>query len=168
MPHLEGYAEFQGSIAGFADGSYVRPVTTLASDGDEPLFLAEGVFDETDSLLAVPITPDCAAFGIDAEELISAYTVEVPDYDGELTVRMLTEDNGRLYELCDGALNELSYTRDGSRIVFTLENGGSVVLLSAQRGVSFLLPIAAAAVITAGAAALVAVRKKKTAKNKAK
>lgn len=27
-----------------------------------------------------------------------------------------------------GALNELSYTRDGSRIVFTLENGGSVVL----------------------------------------
>ena len=148
-------------------GSYVRPVTTLASDGDEPLFLAEGIFDETDSLLAVPLTPDCAALGIDAEELISAYTVEVPDYEGELTVRMLTEDNGRLYELRDGAFSELSYNRDGSRIVFTLENSGSVVLLSAQRGTTLLLPVAAAGVIAAGTAAFFVVRKKKTAKNKA-
>lgn len=148
-------------------GSYVRPVTTLASDGDEPLLLAEGIFDETDSLLAVPLTPDCAALGIDAEELVSAYTVEVPDYEGELTVRMLTEDNGRLYELRDGALNVLSYTRDGSRIVFMLENGGSIVLLSAQRGTTLLLPVAAAGVIAAGTAAFFVVRKKKTAKNKA-
>ena len=162
--------DFDSSAVYFSmtvEGSYVRPVTTLASDGDEPLFLAEGIFDETDSLLAVPLTPDCAALGIDAEELISAYTVEVPDYEGELTVRMLTEDNGRLYELRDGALSELSYTRDGSRIVFTLENGGSVVLLSAQRGASLLLPVAAAGVIAAGTAAFFAVRKKKTAKNKA-
>ena len=149
-------------------GSYVRPVTTLASEGDEPLFLAEGVFDETDSLLAVPLAPDSAALGIDAEELISAYTVEVPGYDGELTVRMLTEENGRLYELNDGALNELSYNRDGSRIVFTLENGGSVVLLQAQRGTTLLLPVAAAAVIAIGVAAFFVIRKKKAAKNKAK
>lgn len=162
--------DFDSSAVYFSmtvEGSYVRPVTTLASDGDEPMFLAEGIFDETDSLLAVPLTPDCAALGIDAEELISAYTVEVPDYEGELTVRMLTEDNGRLYELRDGALSELSYTRDGSRIVFTLENGGSVVLLSAQRGASLLLPVAAAGVIAAGTAAFFVVRKKKTAKNKA-
>ena len=91
----------------------------------------------------------------------------MPDYEGELTVRMLTEDNGRLYELRDGALSELNYTRDGSRIVFTLENGGSVVLLSAQRGASLLLPVAAAGVIAAGTAAFFVVRKKKTAKNKA-
>ena len=149
------------------DGSYVRPVTTLASDGNEPLFLAEGVFDETDSLLAVPLTPDCAALGINAEELVSAYTVEVPGYDGELTVRMLTEESGRLYKLSGGALNELGYTRDGSRIVFTLENGGSVVLLQAQRGAALLLPIAAAVVVAAGAAAFFVVRKKKAAKNKA-
>lgn len=65
-----------------------------------------------------------------------------------------------------GALNELGYTRDGSRIVFTLENGGSVVLLSAQRGASLLLPVAAAAVVVIGAAAFFVVRKK-AAKNKA-
>ena len=59
-----------------------------------------------------------------------------------------------------GALNELGYTRDGSRIVFTLENGGSVVLLSAQRGASLLLPVAAAAVVVIGAAAFFVVRKK--------
>ena len=160
--------DFDSSAVYFSttvDGSYVRPVTTLASDGDEPLFLAEGVFDETDSLLAVPLTPDYAALGIDEEEPVSAYTVEVPGYDGELTVRMLTEESGRLYELRDGALNELSYTHDGSRIVFTLENGGSIVLLSAQRGITLLLPLAAAAVIAAGVAAFFVVRKKKTAKN---
>ena len=162
--------DFDSSAVYFSttvDGSYVRPVTTLASDGDEPLFLAEGVFDETDSLLAVPLTPDCTALGIDAEELISAYTVEVPGYDGELTVRMLAEESGRLYELRDGALSPLDYTRDGSRIVFTLENGGSVVLLQAQRGASLLLPIAAAVIIAAGAVASFAVRKKKAVKNKA-
>lgn len=108
------------------------------------------------------------ALGIDAEELISAYTVEVPGYDGELTVRMLTEENGRLYELNDGALNELSYNRDGSRIVFTLENGGSVVLLQAQRGTTLLLPVAAAAATAIGVAAFFVIRKKKAAKNKAK
>ena len=162
--------DFDSSAVYFSttvDGSYVRPVTTLASDGNEPLFLAEGVFDETDSLLAVPLTPDCAALGINAEELVSAYTVEVPGYDGELTVRMLTEESGRLYKLSGGALNELGYTRDGSRIVFTLENGGSVVLLQAQRGAALLLPIAVAVVAAAGAAAFFAVRKKKAAKNKA-
>ena len=162
--------DFDSSAVYFSmtvDGSYVRPVTTLASDGNEPLFLAEGVFDETDSLLAVPLTPDCAALGINAEELVSAYTVEVPGYDGELTVRMLTEESGRLYKLSGGALNELGYTRDGSRIVFTLENGGSVVLLQAQRGAALLLPIAVAVVAAAGAAAFFVVRKKKAAKNKA-
>ena len=162
--------DFDSSTVYFSttvDGSYVRPVTTLASEGEEPLFLAEGVFDETDSLLAVPLTPDCAALGIDEDELISAYTVEVPGYDGELTVRMLTEDNGRLCELSDGALSQLDYTRDGSRIVFTLENGGSIVLLSAQRGATLLLPIAAAVIIAAGAAAFFVVRKKKAAKSKA-
>lgn len=162
--------DFDSSAVYFSttvDGSYVRPVTTLASAGDEPLFLAEGVFDETDSLLAVPLTLDCAALGIDADELISAYTVEVPDYDGELTVRMLTENSGRLYELRDGALSPLDYTRNGSRIVFTLENGGSVVLLAAQQGLTPVLPIAAAVVIAAGAAVFFAARKKKTAKNKA-
>ena len=162
--------DFDSSAVYFSmtvDGSYVRPVTTLASDGNEPLFLAEGVFDETDSLLAVPLTPDCAALGINAEELVSAYTVEVPGYDGELTVRMLTEESGRLYKLSGGALNELGYTRDGSRIVFTLENGGSVILLQAQRGAALLLPIAVAVVAAAGAAAFFVVRKKKAAKNKA-
>lgn len=160
--------DFDSSAVYFSmtvDGSYVRPVTTLASDGEEPLFLAEGVFDETDSLLAVPLTPDCAALGIDAEELVSAYTVEVPGYDGELTVRMLTGEGGKLYELRDGALNELSYTRDGSRIVFTLENGGSVVLLSAQRGAVLLLPVAAAVIVAAGVAAFFVVRKKKAVKD---
>lgn len=162
--------DFDSSAVYFSttvDGSYVRPVTTLASEGNEPLFLAEGVFDETDSLLAVPLTPDCAALGINAEELVSAYTVEVPGYDGELTVRMLTEESGRLYKLSGGALNELGYTRDGSRIVFTIENGGSVVLLQAQRGAALLLPIAVAVVVAAGAAAFFVVRKKKAAKNKA-
>ena len=162
--------DFDSSAVYFSmtvDGSYVRPVTTLASDGDESLFLAEGVFDETDSLLAVPLTPDCAALGINAEELVSAYTVKVPGYDGELTVRMLTEESGRLYKLSGGALNELGYTRDGSRIVFTLENGGSVILLQAQRGAALLLPIAVAVVVAAGAAAFFVARKKKAAKNKA-
>ena len=162
--------DFDSSAVYFSttvDGSYVRPVTTLASAGDEPLFLAEGVFDETDSLLTVPLTPDCAALGINADELISAHTVEVPDYDGELTVRMLTENSGRLYGLRDGALSPLDYNRDGSRIVFTLENGGSVVLLAAQQGITPVLPIAAAVVIAAGAAVFFAAGKKKTAKNKA-
>ena len=89
--------------------------------------------------------------------IVFAAALLTVSFDGDETERFPTE-----YD----ALNELSYTRDGSRIVFTLENGGSVVLLSAQRVASLLLPIAVAVVVAAGVAAFFVVRKKKAAKNK--
>ena len=137
-------------------------MTTVATGGEEPLFLAEGSFREGQELLAVPFTPDCAALGMEEDAVLAAYTVKAPGYTGELTVRMRAPEGGRLYVLSDGAAASHSFTRDGSYIVFALENGGSVIYAETER-TEYLWPAigGGAAVIAAAGAYLLFRRKKK-------
>lgn len=138
-----------------------RAVTTVATGGEEPLFLVEGSFREGQELLAVPFTPDCAALGMEEDAVLAAYTVKAPGYTGELTVRMRAPEGERLYVLSDGAAVSHSFTRDGSYIVFALENGGSVIYAETER--TYLWPAigGGAAVIAAAGAYLLFRRKKK-------
>ena len=73
--------------------------------------------------------PDAETLGIDAASILAAYTVRVSGYSEPLTVRMLTSASGSLYTLSEGTLTPLSFTRDGSYIVFRLDNGASIVYL---------------------------------------
>lgn len=114
------------------EGEYIRPVTTISTGEDEPLFLAEGTFRDGQTLLAVPFVPDAETLGIDAASILAAYTVRVSDYSEPLTVRMLTSASGSLYTLSEGTLTPLSFTRDGSYIVFRLDNGASIVYLAQE------------------------------------
>lgn len=59
------------------EGEYIRPVTTISTGEDEPLFLAEGTFRDGQTLLAVPFVPDAETLGIDAASILAAYTVRV-------------------------------------------------------------------------------------------
>lgn len=158
-----GYLHTGYNVGGITvSGRYVRPVTTVATGGEEPLFLAEGSFREGQELLAVPFTPDCAALGMEADAVLAAYTVKAPGYTGEGTVRMRAPEGGRLYVLSDGAAVSHSFTRDGSYIVFALENGGSVIYAETER-TEYLWPAigGGAAVIAAAGAYLLFRRKKK-------
>lgn len=71
--------------------------------------------------------------------------------------------------LSDGAAVSHSFTRDGSYIVFALENGGSVIYAEAER-TAYLWPAigGGAAVIAAAGAYLLLRRKKKTARPRGK
>ena len=62
------------------EGEYIRPVTTISTGEDEPLFLAEGAFRDGQTLLAVPFVPDAETLGIDAASILAAYTVRVSGY----------------------------------------------------------------------------------------
>lgn len=135
------------------EGEFIRPVTTISTGEDEPIFLAEGVFRDGQTLLAAPFTPDAETLGIDPEAVLAAYTVRVSDYSEPVTVRMLTAHTGSLYTLSDNALSPLSYDRDGSYIVFRLDNGASIVYLSKESPRSGWL----IGGIAGGAAALAAV-----------
>ena len=135
------------------EGEFIRPVTTISTGEEEPLFLAEGVFRDGQTLLAAPFTPDGELLGIDPETVLAAYTVRVSDYSEPLTVRMLTAYTGSLYTLSDNALSPLSYDRDGSYIVFRVDNGASIVYLSNESSRSGRL----IGGIAGGAAALAAV-----------
>lgn len=89
-------------------------------------------------------------------------SLNAPGYTGELTVRMRAPEGGRLYVLSDGAAVSHSFTRDGSYIVFALENGGSVIYAETER-TEYLWPAigGGAAVIAAAGAYLLFRRKKK-------
>ncbi len=110
------------------EGKYYAPGSTLSTGEDVPAFLVEGVFYEGQYLSAAPFRTE-----LPEEEVIRTATLTVNDYDDALTVRMQAPEDGILYSVgADGQLEKLSYTRDGSYIVFRLDNGGSLVY--ARRG----------------------------------
>lgn len=143
------------------EGEYIRPVTTISTPEDEPLFLAEGVFRDGQTLIAVPFTPDASVLGDSAGTVLAAYTVRVSDYADPITVRMLTAETGALYTVSDGVLSPVSYTRDGSYIVFRLDNGASVVYLAQDEAKTAWIVGGAAGAVVLAAAVILVIRKKR-------
>ena len=106
-------------------GKYYAPGTTLSTSEDPPLFLAEGVFYEGQSLSAVAWTPPEIQ-----GEVLSAWTLLVNDYDQPLTVRMRTAEDAEVYVPGPGGqLSRVASRMDGQYLVFTLANGGSFALV---------------------------------------
>lgn len=149
-------------------GRYYAPGSTLSTGEEVPRFLVEGVFYEGQQLTAADYTAP-----LPAEEVLKAATLYVNDFDGALTVRMQAPEDGTLYRAAaDGTLERLGFERDGSYIVFPLENGGSIVWTrqNDKERPAWLIPAAA------GGAALLLLagihgarkKKKKTAEAEAK
>ncbi len=109
------------------EGKYYAPGTTLSSGEEIPLFLVEGVFYEGQTLTAVPYP-----VSDEDEDVLAAYTLFVDGYEGELTVHMLSAEHGRLYIVGpDGERSAAPSRADGQYVLFTLENGGSFIFVSA-------------------------------------
>ena len=124
-------------------GRYCEPIRVLSSGERLPIFLVEGVFYEGQRLRAVP------AEAPDEENLLSAWTLSVEGYEGELRVRMrMTAEAGISYLAPDGSMSPAETARSGSYLVFSLDNGGSFVCLRAEKEQK--LPL----LIACGAAAL--------------
>ena len=117
------------------EGSYQSPVTVLSSGGEIPQFLVEGVFTDRQEL-----TVSAAS---------EVYTLRVNDCEGPLTVRArMTDDCDLLVADDTGAYRKTSYLRDGSYIVFPLENGGCFTFWPGKSfGWLYILIAAAAAVL---------------------
>lgn len=109
-------------------GSYRNRIPTLSTGEETPLLLVEGAFRDGQFLTAQPYEPDLASINASESNLLAACTLLVSGETGELTARLRAEENGTLYLLDeDGALVQTEYTRDGSYIVFPIQNGGSLV-----------------------------------------
>ena len=145
------------------EGKYYNPRSTISTGEEFPLFLAEGTFYEGQALTAVPYTPDYEALGVAEEDVISAYTLLVSDYTEPLTIRMKAEEKGNLYQLDgDGTYSQLSYRTDGGYLVFSLENGGSIVYVrKAVSHLPYYLGVGAGVLLLGGAAAAAILRRKK-------
>ena len=133
-------------------GAYYNPVLTLSTGGDIPEFLVEGSFYEGQELSVTDSETDSG------ETRAVLRTISVSDYTGTITVRMLSEERGRLFVCApDGTRRELPYTTDGRYKVFTVENGASVQLQETPARTI------AAGTIAAAALFIVLRRKKKNA-----
>lgn len=143
-------------------GAYRSRIPTLATNEETPLFLVEGQFRDGQFLTAQPYAADLASIGADESDVEAAYTLLVSgEADGELTARLHTEETGKLYVLNeDGALVQTDYTRDGSYIVFPIQNGGSLVFIRTF-DMSLLLKIGGGAAAAAVLIVLWRRRKKK-------
>ncbi len=144
------------------EGKYYNPRSTISTGEEFPLFLAEGTFYEGQTLTAVPYAPDYDILGVPEEEVLAAYTLLVNDYSDQLTLRMRAEEKGALYRLEeDGSYVPLSYRTDGGYLVFSLENGGSIVYV---RGETSRLPYflgGGAGLLVLGGGAFVLLRRRK-------
>ena len=106
------------------DGYYVNPITTLSSGEPLPLFLAEGSFVEGQRL---QVRNETLADGG------KAHTLTVEGYEGPITLRMREEREGAVLRLRpEGGEEVLEAHRDGSYLVFSLENGGTVTFRAAE------------------------------------
>lgn len=141
-------------------GHYADPITTLATEGDLPQFLAEGIFYEGQELKAEPL-PDNAGSS-------ASYKVSVDGCEDALKVRFRsTVTDGEL--LINGLPQE--YERDGSYIVFKLENGGSFAYHPVDKDYSVYIiagvSAGSACIVTAVIALIIARKRSKKRKKSA-
>lgn len=137
------------------EGRFISPIPVLRTMEEPALFLAEGVFDESDILSAHTYVPDTEASGLDPAKLMGAYTVSAgrdTDKNPRLILHYREGSEGTLYLFENGTPTEAEYRRDGSYIVFSIENGGSFAYMKKPP-----LPAWGVAAIAAGGAALVVI-----------
>lgn len=136
------------------EGTYRAPLTTISTGEEIPLFLVEGQFHTEQKLTATEWTPDFAALGMEEEiETYAAYKLSVNDYENDLRVRMHHAGTGKLWLLHGGTLEKLSFTVDGTYIVFTIPNGASFVFIDGgmpSHTTAILLSVSAAVVALSG------------------
>lgn len=138
-------------------GAYVPKRTVLATDDDPPFLLAEGLFRSEQYLDVTELdAADHAGALTGTSAPIGAWRVTVADYDGTLTVRLRQPEDAGLFILADGAPAAAAYARDGSYIVFSLENGGAFLLTEPEPAIRRVMDAAAkTALAAAGALTLV-------------
>ncbi len=106
------------------EGHYASPISTLSSGEPLPLFLAEGRFYDGQRLRVESVA------GEDGE---IAHTLTVEGYEGPLTVRMRETGQGEVLRLSPEGEQPLEALRDGSYLVFSLENGGTVTFREGEK-----------------------------------
>lgn len=153
------------------NGEYCNPKTTISTNEEKPLFLAEGNFYEGQKLTAAAFKPEQGEEEFADEEILKSYTLNVNDFSDTLKVRMLAEDNGTLY-VKDGSGNysRTDYEVDGSYLVFDMANGGSIVYVGKSENSSKLYIISGVAIVAVIIAicTVIAVKRKKKKANKKK
>ncbi|MBR2717637.1 MAG: hypothetical protein IKP17_09540 [Oscillospiraceae bacterium] len=121
------------------EGRYVGPVTVLATSEEVPRFLAEGIFREGQTLLAMQVPAILETEDGDPPE---AWTLAVTDYAGIITVHMHELREGTLYVRdTEGQTAPAACVRDGSYLVFPMVSGGTLSFVPGERAARrWLLP----------------------------
>jgi hypothetical protein len=141
-------------------GSYRNLIPSLDSGEEVPLYLVEGAFHSGQILTAQEYQPDLSALGVEEADVLATATLTVNEASGILTARMYAPDTGALYLAdADGTLTKTAFTRDGRYIVFSIENGGSLVYVKTTDYSSYLTLGVSALALLAAVAALAALRK---------
>ena len=109
------------------EGHYVSSVPVLSSGEKHPVYLVEGSFSENQSLAVSDFAPAVPPEG----EMIRAASLFVEGYSGSLTVHMRAPSGGTVFLVSsDGTFIPAYSERDGSYIVFTMDNGRSFVYMT--------------------------------------
>jgi TolA-binding protein len=141
-------------------GSYRNLIPSLDSGEEVPLYLVEGAFHSGQILTAQEYQPDLSALGVEEADVLATATLTVNEASGILTARMYAPDTGALYLAdADGTLTKTAFTRDGRYIVFSIENGGSLVYVKTTDYSSYLTLGVSALALLAAVAALATLRK---------
>ncbi len=138
------------------NGEYYSPSSTIASQEAVPQFLAEGEFYDDQTLQVEDFRP-----AETDKNFVSGYTLTVSNYKGPLTIRMRSEDTVKLYRIGEnGEREEIETETDGKYLVFTTENGSSVIC-ERWREIPWRLLILIAAVLLEALLLLIRHRRKK-------
>ena len=134
-------------------GSYIKPKTTISTGEKIPSVLAEGKFYGGNELIVEDVTDSKLNLKSQGSFLKK---ITVTDYDGTIKVRTKIVKDGKLYSYKDGKTSKLNFTKDGSYIVFEIDNGSLVYYKASSVNTGMIILISVISVLAvAGTAAII-------------
>lgn len=104
-------------------GTYKKPKTTISTGEEIPDVLVEGSFYNDNVLYVENVTSDKYSTSTKGSFIKK---ISVSSYSGNIRVRTKVESAGSLYLLNGNETQKLNYSKEGSYLVFDIENGSTI------------------------------------------
>lgn len=139
-------------------GYYKKPITVLSTKEEIPMFLAEGVFYPHQELQVRKLSTE----EIDKKYkgIVGAYEVQVTEKVGALKLHLKADEKVKVYKKDNEEWKEVITQRDGSYLVFEIDNGTQLLTTQNSETPSIFTYAIIILLIIAGICTLIYYKKK--------
>lgn len=141
------------------NGEYHNAITVISTSEEIPAFIAEGVFYPEQELQVKELSS--SEVESDFKDIMGLYQVQVIGGNVEkIKLHYKSDENVRLYENSSGKWRELKTERDGTYIVFEVNNEGEVLAIRETKDLNKIFIVIGVIIFTIICAVMVVYKKR--------